>query len=91
MHRDIIKNYPKGVEALGETAVCSIQGMYAHNRLITVQGHPEFNEGIMRELLEKRHQLGVFDDKMYNDGMSRVANHQDGVTVAEGFLRFLLE
>lgn len=60
-------------------------------KMISVQGHPEFNEAIVRELLETRHQQGIFDDKTYEDAMSRVAKHHDGVAVAAAFLRFLLE
>lgn len=65
--------------------------MYTRNRLITVQGHPEFTEEIVRELLEARHSQGVFDDVLYGSGMERVGNGHDGVVVAGAFLRFLLE
>ncbi|KAI9709600.1 MAG: hypothetical protein M1828_002408 [Chrysothrix sp. TS-e1954] len=91
MHRDVVKSYPPGVEELGSSPRCDVQGMYAKNRLMTVQGHPEFNEQIMRELLESRHFQGIFDDKLYDDAMSRVANHHDGVIVGAAFLRFLLD
>lgn len=91
MHRDIVYEYPQSVEKLGHTAVCEVQGMYIRGRLITVQGHPEFNGDIVSELLDSRHDRGIFDDVMYKDGMSRVRNHHDGVAVGAGFLRFLLE
>lgn len=91
MHRDIVYNYPEGVEELAYTAKCSVQSMYAARRLITVQGHPEFNEGIVRELLEARHASGVFDDELFEDAMARVDKYQDGVVVAQAFLKFLLE
>ncbi len=65
--------------------------MYIRNRVITVQGHPEFNEEIVRELLEVRHRQGIFDDETFEDGIRRVGNGHDGVVVAEAFLRFLLE
>lgn len=91
MHRDIIYNYPEEVEQLAYTDKCSVQGMYIAKRLITVQGHPEFNEEIVRELLEARHASGIFDDAMFQDAMSRVDKYQDGVLVAAAFLKFLLE
>ena len=65
--------------------------MYISKRLITVQGHPEFTETIMRELLEKRRQQKVFGEDTYQDAISRVAKPHDGVLVAEAFLRFLAE
>ena len=91
MHRDIVYEYPEGIEALGHSPRCDVQGMYAENRLMTVQGHPEFNGDIVAELLVNRHDRGIFDDAMYEDGMKRVRNHHDGVAVAAAFIRFLLE
>jgi GMP synthase-like glutamine amidotransferase len=91
MHRDIVYNYPEGVEELAYTEKCSVQGMYIAKRVITVQGHPEFDEEIMRELLITRHNKGIFDDAMFGDAIGRVDKYQDGVVVSQAFLRFLLE
>lgn len=91
MHRDIITDLPEGVEDLGSSARCRWQGMYLANRLITVQGHPEFNEEIVRDILETRHQQGVFDHDLFEDAMKRVDRPHDGVIVAQAFLKFCLE
>lgn len=91
MHRDIVVGYPEGVERLAYTEKCDVQAMYVPKRFITVQGHPEFTEEIVRELLEVRHKTGVFDETVYKDAMDRVDKYQDGVVVAQAFLRFLLE
>lgn len=91
MHRDIVFDYPEGVEPLGGSPRCEVQGMYARGRLITVQGHPEFNGEIMKILLENRHAQGIFNDEVYEEGLTRAQNHHDGVVVAEAFLRFMLE
>jgi GMP synthase-like glutamine amidotransferase len=91
MHRDAVYTYPDGVEELAYTEKCSVHGMYVAKRLITVQGHPEFTEEIMRELLVARHSTGVFDDAAFEDGISRVDKYHDGVLVAQAFLKFLLE
>lgn len=94
MHRDIVRTVPtaaNGIELLGSTNVCANQGMYAPRRLITVQGHPEFTTEIMTEIVNARHDIGVFDDALFEDGISRVPNEHDGVTVAVAFLKFLLE
>ena len=84
-------NYPEGVEELAYTEKCSVQGMYVAKRFITVQGHPEFNEEIVRELLIARHKMGIFDDATFEDAYGRVDKYQDGVVVSGAFLRFLLE
>lgn len=91
MHRDVVFDYPDEVEQLAHSPRCSVQGMYIKNRIITVQGHPEFNQEIVTELLESRHGSGVFDDGMYKDGMDRVGYEHDGVVVSKAFIEFLLE
>lgn len=91
MHRDIVYQYPPGVEALGSTGSCQVQGMYIPRRAMTVQGHPEFTAEIVVELLERRREQGVFGEEMYGEAMARVGRPHDGVLVARAFLRFLLE
>ena len=56
-----------------------------------MQGHPEFSKEIVTELLEMRHKQGIFDDEVYEGGISRVGRDHDGVIVAKAFLRFLME
>jgi GMP synthase (glutamine-hydrolysing) len=89
MHRDEVSSYPKGAVPLAENDVCPVQGMLIPGKVITVQGHPEFTEGIVRELLETRHYAGIFPDEVYKSGIARVADDHDGVAIAQAFLRFL--
>ncbi|KAH6676519.1 class I glutamine amidotransferase-like protein [Halenospora varia] len=91
MHRDIVYEYPEGVENLAGNEKCAVQAMYIPKRLITVQGHPEFNIEIQKEIFKVRHGLGIFDDAMYKDAMDRVDKYHDGVVVSQAFLRFLLD
>ena len=91
MHRDIVYEYPAEVEHLGYTDRCGVQGMYVKNRLVTVQGHPEFNSEIVSEILEFRHEQGILDDALYKDGMERANQPHDGVAVAAAFIEFLME
>jgi GMP synthase-like glutamine amidotransferase len=91
MHRDIIFYYPEGVEQLGSSPVCSVQGMYKKGRLITVQGHPEFNEEIVREILRARHAMAIFSDEDFEKYMRMAGNPHDGVVVGKAFIEFLLD
>jgi GMP synthase-like glutamine amidotransferase len=91
MHKDIVFEYPEGVEPLGGSPRCLTQGMYQKNRLISVQGHPEFHEGIVSRLVKMRNEQGVFNDEQARDALSRVGDKHDGVVIAQAFLRFLLE
>ena len=91
MHRDIVFSYPSGVEPLGSNSICSVQGMYIRKRLIAVQGHPEFSQEIMTEILESRHFSGIFDDAAFAGAMQRVVKPHDGLVVSRAFIRFLMD
>lgn len=91
MHRDIVFEYPPGVESLGSSSVCQVQGMYVPKKLISVQGHPEFNEQIMTEIIATRHQMGIFNDEAFAEHNGKVALPHDGLVVSQAFLKFLLD
>lgn len=91
MHKDIVYHYPAGVEELGSTDACKVQGMYSPGKFITVQGHPEFTEEIVRELVEYRYKQNIFGEKVYQVGVANVGKEHDGVIVAQAFIKFLLE
>ena len=84
-------DYPENVDQLGSSPACEVQGMHVKGHLFTVQGHPEFNEAILREILDSRYQLQIFDDDFFDDAIGRVGNQHDGVLVGKAFLKFLLE
>ncbi|KAL8644607.1 MAG: hypothetical protein Q9210_007167 [Variospora velana] len=90
MHKDIVFDYPAGVQPLGSTKPCKVQGMFVPRRVFTVQGHPEFTEEILVEILEVRHQEGVFGDEIYKEAMARVGRRHDGVMVGKRFIEFFL-
>jgi len=89
MHRDQVFGLPAGAQLLAETDICANQGFLIPNKVITVQGHPEFTSGIMRELLEARKEQGLFTPELFESGMKRNVDEQDGLLVARGFIKFL--
>ncbi|KAI4749309.1 class I glutamine amidotransferase-like protein [Aureobasidium sp. EXF-12298] len=91
MHQDMVFSYPEGVLPLAHTTRCENQGMYAKGRLITVQGHPEFNREMVTHILTARHDAGVFKDEIYEDGIKRVGETHGGAVIAKAFLEFLMQ
>ncbi|KAI4628394.1 hypothetical protein J4E80_002533 [Alternaria sp. BMP 0032] len=91
MHKDVVFEYPEGVEKLGGSPRCLVQGMYKKGKLISVQGHPEFTEPIVSYLVKMRAEQGIFEDEQAKDALERVGKHHDGVVIAKAFLRFLME
>lgn len=90
MHRDILPTCPSGVEKLGNSLHCDVQGLYVGKCLFSVQGHPEFNEDIMDELLDLRRGTAI-DEETYQTGKSRAHQPHDGMVIAAAFARFLVE
>lgn len=72
MHRDIIFDYPPQVEQLGHTPRTQVPALYLPDKMISVQGHPEFNGDIVADIAKSRFDMGVFDLALYEDSMSRV-------------------
>lgn len=91
MHRDAVLEVPAGCVNLGSSPVCEIQGLYQPGRILTLQSHPEFDEFIMTELLESRHELKIMDDAMYEDGMARVKRPHAGAPIAAEICKFMLD
>ncbi|EAQ87719.1 hypothetical protein CHGG_04338 [Chaetomium globosum CBS 148.51] len=91
MHRDQVFGVPPGAEVLASTDKCPNHGFLIPGRAITVQGHPEFTEDIMGEILELRHESGLFVDDLYRSGKERNGDHHDGIFMAQVFLKFLQE
>lgn len=91
MHRDAVYAHPEGTIPLAHTDVCAVQGFYIPGRVIAVQGHPEFTEFIVTQILNMRHEQKIFSDGLYEDAMSRAAKEHDGVLIAQAFLKFLNE
>ena len=89
MHQDELTAVPAGVQLLASTEKCKNQGMYQKGRLITMQGHPEYTEDIIKHSLYARQDILAPD--VYKDGMRRLRDHDDGMIITQGFLRFLLE
>ena len=91
MHQDIVYDYPANVVALGSSPRCAVQGMYSPGKFITVQGHPEFNEFIVTELVKARTKTGLFVGEQSVDALSRASHEHDGIAIGVVFLNFLLE
>jgi GMP synthase-like glutamine amidotransferase len=89
MHRDIVFEFPKDAIPLASNDICTVQAMYSPGKYIAVQGHPEFTEALISEVLAIRHGQGIFSDEIYEDAMKRAGIEHDGVAIARGFLRFL--
>lgn len=91
MHRDAVLEKPDGVENLAKTVICGTQAFYKPGRLISVQGHPEFDEEMVVRILEMRRDAGIISQDFFRDGARRAKMEHNGVEIAKAFMRFLRE
>ncbi|KAB8278286.1 Aldehyde/histidinol dehydrogenase [Aspergillus minisclerotigenes] len=83
MHRDIVYDVPRGCVNLGSSPRCKVQGLYMPQRVLALQGHPEYDEFVMTEVINLRHAMGVFHPELAKDGLSRAGKQHDGALIAK--------
>lgn len=91
MHRDHVPAVPPTLHLLGSTSISHNQGMvrFLPNtsrrledvQILTVQGHPEYVEGIVSGLVAIRSQSGLIDAETAADAERRKNWRNDGVEV----------
>ncbi|KAJ6005764.1 hypothetical protein N7451_003708 [Penicillium sp. IBT 35674x] len=90
-HQDAVLSCPPGVTVLGSSPHCEVQVLYAPRRLLTVQGHPEYNKDALVEIISHHARKGTFSENQTQEALSRAGKQHDGVAIGAAFLRFLLE
>lgn len=62
MHRDVVVKVPDDFQVYATSKFCENQGMEFGNRVITIQGHPEFANDYVKELLLVRRGVVISED-----------------------------
>ncbi|KAF7563638.1 hypothetical protein G7046_g440 [Stylonectria norvegica] len=91
MHRDAVVQIPSGLEVIGSTSQCEIQILYRKGRVLTAQGHPEFNSFMCLEMLEERRAAKILDGEILEDATSKVDLEHDGVIFWKKAWDFMLD
>lgn len=91
VHRDAVIQLPDGVQSIGSSKDCECHGMFKPNRILSFQGHPEFDEPIMTAILKGRYSIGFFSEEQYREGMSRVALPHSGSVLVPRICQFFLD
>lgn len=92
MHHDAVLTVPPGVANLGSSTKCPVQILYQPGRLLSFQGHPEFDELINEEIIRADSENGhvYFDDETFRDALERVSRPHDGLLMASRVMQFFL-
>lgn len=63
IHSDHVVDPPTGARVFASTEKTKIQAYCIPGRVLGLQGHPEFNNDIVRDLVRSRARSGIIDDK----------------------------
>jgi len=85
-HQDQVEMLPHGAKLLGSDGFCLHQMYAIGDHIFSLQGHPEFTEGFMRDRLEERKQR--IGDADYRQGMSSLGQATDAAVVGQWIRRF---
>ncbi|VUC26805.1 unnamed protein product [Clonostachys rosea] len=94
LHADSVffgPNVPKGVYVIGTTAQCQNQGIYQQGRLLTLQGHPEFDQFIEEECLKLVGKRVGWQETFLEDALVAARIEDDAPTAADLIVQFFLE
>ena len=94
MHRDHVPTVPPSFHLLGSTDLTRNQGMVRFSdpdarvpgpddpipqiHILTLQGHPEFTTGIVREIIKVRSESGAMGKDVAESGWARANERNDG-------------
>lgn len=90
MHADNVLSVPQGTVNIGSTEYCSIQGLYAPNKILTVQAHPEFDRMTMQNVIKVMADHGELDEQARTDAVARNVGGTDADLVLNAIAEFLL-
>ncbi|SCV04524.1 LAMI_0H16820g1_1 [Lachancea mirantina] len=82
-HSDIVNEIPQGYTNIGSTAKCSIQGLYCPKKVLTLQGHPEFETDVTRICANLQLEKGNVTSEENKDMQNRCTSlSNEGLLVA---------
>ncbi|KAJ3114076.1 hypothetical protein HK100_001776 [Physocladia obscura] len=75
MHKDIVTVCPPGFSNLLTTDLCPFQSLLKDDSILTIQAHPEFSAEVVREIIQLRKEIKVFNEDYADDLLAILANN----------------
>ncbi|MGF1667889.1 MAG: type 1 glutamine amidotransferase [Acidimicrobiia bacterium] len=88
-HADQVVEPPPGAEVLGGNDHCPVSIMRVGDRMLGIQGHPEFVPAYSRALMEARRGV-LIPDEVVDAGMETLGTPPDTARLADWIVAFLL-
>lgn len=79
VHQDIATRLPEGAVVLASSLRTPFEIFTLSDNVLCLQGHPEMDNEIVRELIEKRHARGLLDKERAEEGLQSLSGlpHRD--------------
>lgn len=95
LHGDHVKfpegSLPSGCEVIGSTPHCHVQGIYQKGRILTYQGHPEFDEFINTECLKLVGERVGWEPNFTDAAIAAAQAQDDAATATDIMVAFFLD
>lgn len=90
MHRDAVIEVPANIDVIASSRSCKVQMMFQPGRVLTVQGHPEFDSRISKSWLDQRYKEGLVGQELYRYALAKLNLEHDGMKILQAMRKFLL-
>ncbi len=92
VHADhvVVHSLPEGFHSLGRSAHCALQGVWQKGRVLTYQGHAEFDRFVNGETI-KAFRKPNWSDEYLENALVMVEKEDDAMWAAGVMVRFFLE
>ncbi|MFT5210811.1 MAG: GMP synthase-like glutamine amidotransferase [Flavobacterium sp.] len=85
-HQDQVTELPRGAECLAGSDFCPNAMTRVGDHILTFQGHPEFETGYSRKLIEFRQE--IIGETIYSQGLESLTQKTDEDILAQWILKF---
>ncbi|GES72851.1 class I glutamine amidotransferase-like protein [Rhizophagus clarus] len=89
MHQDHVSSIPPGFSNIGFTEISPVQGMIKDDHVFTLQGHPEFVSGVVKEIVNVRHEKRIFSPELAQKYLIAADYDVDDVWIGQKCVEFL--
>ncbi|KAI0473450.1 class I glutamine amidotransferase-like protein [Xylariaceae sp. FL0804] len=82
--------FARGWVSLGDSPLCGVQGVYKPGRVLTFQGHPEFDAFLNEQGVRNLEKSGVLDGEQVQAARREIHRKDDAVLHGEILIEFIL-
>ncbi|ETS73160.1 hypothetical protein PFICI_15105 [Pestalotiopsis fici W106-1] len=75
---------------VGKSELCEIQGLFQPGRVLTSQGHPEFDKFIIKTTISNLKENGQFDHKEACDYLNSANQEEDVILFGQILISFMI-